>query len=302
MVVAGGGQHDCLAVHRLDQRGIFSLRVNENIIRIRVCQNQPDKFILADKGLAGTGHAENHSVSVEKVAAVDDDQIFADGILPEIHAVGVTDFLCAERGKNRKTVGGQGANRVNFSYAIRQRGVERVHLLVFQPCQTRSAGSGENCSGVAVKLLFAVGGMHDGNDRQHHSLVVGSEVIEKILHLRALLAHVKGNHGGEVVVFVLPALPVGDIRVNAEQLGFGFLNRLVHRQGNDVNGEHEIPVEFAEIGDQLVVNAVGVVLQIEDAPEPVSEFEIIGIINFYVIIYNYFKKLLIFDLIHVKIQ
>ena len=276
VVVAGGGQHDCLAVHRLDQRGIFSLRVNENIVRVRVCQNQPDKFILADKGLAGTGHAENHSVAVEKIPAVDDDQIFADGILTEIHAVGVTDFLCAEGRENGKAVGGQGANRVNFSYPIRQRGVERVHLLVFQPRQTGRAGSGKNRGGIAVKLLFAVGGMHNGNHHQHHSLIVGGDVVEKILCLRALLHHVKGNHGGEVVVLVLPALPVGDIRINAKQLVFDFLNRLVHRQGNDVDGKHEIPVEFAEIGDQLIIDTVGIILQIEDASEPIPEFEIIG--------------------------
>ena len=74
------------------------------------------------------------------------------------------------------------------------------------------AGSREQRFGVAVELLFAVSQMHQRHQPEHHSLVAGGQVVQHLLGFLALEFHVIGNRSGKIVVGVLTALPVGDIR------------------------------------------------------------------------------------------
>ena len=61
---------------------------------------------------------------------------------------------------------------------------------------------------VGVKLLLGIGSDDQGEDGLHHPLVAGGQVGQKLLALPTLQFHIVGDNGGEVVVLILPALPV----------------------------------------------------------------------------------------------
>ena len=66
--------------------------------------------------------------------------------------------------------------------------------------------------GVAVELLFAVSQMHQRHQPEHHPLVAGGKVVQHLLGFLALQFHIVRNGRGKIIVGVLAALPVGDIR------------------------------------------------------------------------------------------
>ena len=74
------------------------------------------------------------------------------------------------------------------------------------------AGGGVQCFGVAVKLLLAVSQMHQRHQPEHHPLVAGGQIVQHFLGFLALEFHIVGNGRGKIVVGILTALPVGDIR------------------------------------------------------------------------------------------
>ena len=109
-----------LALHCLYKRRILSLWVNNDNIGVGVGQNDVRHFFLCRKGFACTRHAEDKGITVEQVAAVSDNHILADYILPVINAVLVIDFLHPKRNKHRKTFRCKGAQGVNLSHTERQ--------------------------------------------------------------------------------------------------------------------------------------------------------------------------------------
>ena len=101
---------------------------------------------------------EDKGITVEQVAAVGDNHILADYILPVINAVLVIDFLHPKRNENRKAFRSKGAQGVNLSHTKRQHRIQSVHLLIFQYGKLTQvlSGSREQRFCVAVKLLLAV--------------------------------------------------------------------------------------------------------------------------------------------------
>ena len=186
---------DDLALHRLYKRGIFPFRVNDNHIRIGVCEDNVRHFLFCCKGLACSRYAEDKGVAIEQVAAVSDNHIFADDILPVIHTVLMVDFLHTEGDKHRKALRGQGTHSVNLAHTKGERSVQPVHLLIFQHRKLAQMLSGCREQGfrVIIKLLPAVGGMHHRNDSEHHPLVTGRQVVQKFLAFLALLLKVIGD-------------------------------------------------------------------------------------------------------------
>ena len=128
---------------------------------------------------------------------------------------------------------------------------------------------------VAVQFLFAVCQMHERDHGEQHSLVAGREIIQHLAGFLALLFQVVGHHRGEVVVAVLPPLPVGDVRFHAEQLVFYLAHRFVGRHGDHVDGEHHAPVEVGQLQNHAVFDVAGVILEEQDATVLVSHLEII---------------------------
>ena len=90
--------------------------------------------------------------------------------------------------------------------------------------------------GVAVELLFTVSQMHQCHQPEHHALVAGRQIVEHLLGFLALQLHVVGNGRGKIVVGVLAALPVGDIRLHAQQCALQLAGGLVRWHRQDIDG------------------------------------------------------------------
>ena len=104
------------------------------------------------------------------------------------------------------------------------------------------AGNGLEGFCVAVQFFLAVRQMHQRHYGEHHALVTGGEIVQHLTGFLALLFEVIWYNGGEVVVAVLPALPVGHIGLHAQQTVLHLPYRLVCGNGDDVDGQHQISV------------------------------------------------------------
>ena len=117
--------------------------------------------------------------------------------------------------------------------------------------------------GVAVQLLFAVSQMHECHKTEHHALVAGGKVVQHFLGFLALQLHIVGNCGGKIVVGVLAALPVGDIRFHAQQGALQLAGSFVRWYRQNVDRKHQIAVKVAELRHKAVLDVAGIVLQIQ---------------------------------------
>ncbi len=123
------------------------------------------------------------------------------------------------------------------------------------------AGDGLQRFRVAVQLLFAVRQMDQGYHREHHPLIPGGEIVQHLAGLLSLLLQIIRHDRGEVVVAVLAALPVGHVGLHPQQAVLHLPHRLIRRDGDDVNGQHEAPVQAGEFVDHGVFDVAGVLLQ-----------------------------------------
>ena len=147
------------------------------------------------------------------MAAVCNDHIFADHILPVIHTVLVIDFLHTEGDKYRKALCGKGTQGVNLADTKGQGGIQSIHLLIFQYRKLAQvlSGGGKKCFRIIVKLLFRFCRMHHCQNSKHHPLVTGRQIVQKFLAFLSLLFKVVGNNCRKVIVLVLLSLPVCDV-------------------------------------------------------------------------------------------
>ena len=244
MVFACGRYMDDLALHGFHKGRIFPFWVYDDHIGIGVCQYDVRHFFLCRKGFSCTRHTEDKRISIQEVSAVGDNHIFADDILTVIYAVFMVDFLHTERDKYRKALRCQGTQGVNPPYAERQSRVQTVHLLVFQHRKLAQMLSGcrEQGFGIAVKLLFGVGGMHHREDRKHHPLVTGRQIIKELFAFLSLLFHIIGDDRRKVVILVLFSLPVGNIRFNPQKPVFNFSYGFICGNRNNIDGQHHVSV------------------------------------------------------------
>ena len=189
----------------------------------------------------------------------------------------VSNFLRLERHKHREGFRGQRPQRVNAPQAERQRGYKAVLLLEAQLCKLTQmlARNGLERFGVAVQFLLAVRQMHERDHSEQHPLVAGREIIQHFTGFLALLFQIVRNDSGEVLVAVLPPLPVGDVRLHAEELIFYLAHRFVGRHGDHIDGEHHAPVEVGQLQNHAVFDVAGIVLEEQDATVLTAHFEII---------------------------
>ena len=85
VVPRGCGDIDHLAAQALNQRAIFAFGIDNDDIVVRGEGNAGD-LLLGGEGLAGAGDAQNEAVSVQQFLPVGNDEVFADYILPVVHA------------------------------------------------------------------------------------------------------------------------------------------------------------------------------------------------------------------------
>ena len=89
--------------------------------------------------------------------------------------------------------------------------------------------------------------MHQRHQPEHHPLVAGRQVVEHLLGFLALQLHVVGNGRGKIVVGVLAALPVGNVRFHAQQCALQLAGGLIRRHRQDIDGQHQIAVKIAKL-------------------------------------------------------
>ena len=73
----------------------------------------------------------------------------------------------------------------------------------------------------------------------------------------------------------MPPLPVGDVRLHAEELIFHLAHGFVGRHGDHVDGEHHAPVAVGQLQNHAVFDVAGIVLEEQDAAILTSHLEII---------------------------
>ena len=118
---------------------------------------------------------------------------------------------------------------------------------------------GKHRFGVAVELLFVVGSNDHRNNGKHHPLISRGQVVQKFLALFALELHIIGDDGGEIVVGILPALPVGDVGFDAD-LPHG----LVGGDRHNIDRQHHISVEVGQLCNHAVFDIGSIVFQKQD--------------------------------------
>lgn len=130
---------------------------------------------------------------------------------------------------------------------------------------------------IAVKLFLAVGGNRHGQQGEHHALVAGRQVIEKFFGFLALQFHVVRDNGGEIVVGVLTALPVGDIRLHAEQTVFHLPHRFIGRNRYNVNRQHHIAVKIGQFRHHTVLDIRSIVFEKQHPAVFIAQLQIIAV-------------------------
>ena len=200
------------------------------------------------------------------------------GIFAIIDAALIHDLLHLERNENRKALRGEGTHGINLANTDGQNRVQTVLLLVLQHSQLTHMLSrrGEDGFGVQVKLFLGISGNDHGDHGKHHPHIPGGQIVEELLCLLPLQFHVVGDHRREIVVPILLSLPVGYVCLHTQQLVLHFSDRFVRGNGNDINGQHQITVEFRQFGNHAVFDIVGIVLEVQHAGILRSHADVVG--------------------------
>ena len=247
------------------QRTKFVFRIADQHI-IGGVENKKSDQLLGAERFARTGHTQQERRLVQKICLVAHNQVVGDGVLSEVNAALVLHLLHLKWHEHRKALSGEGAKRIDLPCADGEDGVQPVDLLEFQHGKLTHMLSchGKHRFGVAVELLFIVGGNDHRNDRQHHPLISRGQIVQKLLALLALELHIVGHDGREIVVGVLPALPVGDVGFDAEQTVLHLPHGLVGGDRHNIDRQHHISVEVGQFRDHAVLDIRSVVLQKQD--------------------------------------
>ena len=243
-------------------------------------ENQKSDKLFCGKGFARTGNAQQESRLIEKICFVAHNEIVRDGVFSEINTALVLHLLYLERHKHRKAFGSESTKRIDFSCTDRENRIQAVELLELQNGKLAHMLScnGQHRFGVAVKLFLIVCGNYHRNHRKHHALIPRCQVVQKFLCFFSLQFHIIRHDRRKIIVGVLPALPVGDVRVNAEQTVFHLPHRLVGGNGDNINRQHHIAVKVGELRYHAVLDIAGVVFQKKNPAIFLAELQIIAIL------------------------
>ena len=110
--------------------------------------------------------------------------------------------LNTERHQHGQGFGSQSAEAVDFTNAEGHCGIQSVHLLILQNRKLTQMLSRccQNSFRVVVELFLCIRRVYHRQNGEHHTLVTGSQIVEKLFHLLFLLFHIVGNGSREVVV------------------------------------------------------------------------------------------------------
>ena len=199
----------------IDQRRVFTFRVqNDNVIVCGQCNGNDKQF--CEEGLTGTGNTKQHHGLVQQIIHVAKNQIVRNSILPKVNTTRFLDLLHLKRHEYRKALRGQRAESIDLSCADGKGCVQPIHLLVPQHRHLTHMVCSylQQCIGICIQFCLTVCKMNNGQHGQKHPLVTGGQVGHIFLGLPPLLLHVIGNDSREIIVGILPALPVGDVSLH----------------------------------------------------------------------------------------
>ena len=117
--------------------------------------------------------------------------------------------------------------------------------------------------------------MHERDHGEQHPLVAGREIVQHLAGFLTLLLQIVRNDSGEVLVAVLPPLPVGDVGFHTEELVLHLAHRFVGRHGDPVNGEHHAPVKVGQFQNHAVFDVAGIVLEEQHTTILTSHLEVV---------------------------
>ena len=264
--------------HGLHQRGVLSFGIADKNIILGV-QHQEGHQFLGGEGLAGARNAQQKCGLVQQILLVAHDEVVGDGIFSKIDAALVHDLLNLKGHEHRKALRSQGAEGVELPGANGQDCVQAVHLLILEDSHLAHAlpSGRENGIRIHIQLFLGICGNDHGQDTEDHPLVTGGQIIQKLLAFLSLQFHIIGDNSGEIVVAVLAALPVGNVRLHTEKPVFYLPHSLVCGNGYHVNGEHHVPVQVRQLGYEIILNIAGVVLEVQYPGVPFPNLEIVAV-------------------------
>ena len=275
------GHRRFLPAQGFDECAKFSLRVTDQDVVICVIwvEHKKRDQLLGAEGLARAGDAQQEGRLVQKVRLVAHDEVVGNGVLSKVNAALILDLLDLEGDEYGQGFRGEGTEGVDFPHPDGQGGVQAIKLLELEHRKLAHVLSrhGKHRFGIAVKLLLGVGGDGQGHHREHHPLVAGGEVIQKLLAFLALQFHIVGDHSREVVVGVLAALPVGDVGFHTQQAVFHLPHGLIRGNRHNVDGEHQISVEIGKLRHHVILNIRGVVFEEQHPAELAAQLQIVAL-------------------------
>ena len=192
------------------------------------------------------------------------------GIDTVVNAATVLYFLTFEGHEDSCALRGQRPYCLDSPQTVRQNSIQAILLLIFEDRELTSSCAGLQRLRILVKLFQTVSQMCQGHHGEHHSLVALGEIIHILFTNFPHLLHLIGQVRRKVVVGVLALLPAVGIGVHGHDDLIHHLDRLVHADGDNINGQHHVPGIVHQLGNHIVLDKAGIVTQKQGAPEMVA--------------------------------
>ena len=159
-------------------------RVADDDIIVRHEERIADLTLCAE-GFTGTGSAQNQTVGVLQLFAVNHNQVVGQGVQAIIQAflAVIEQFLRGKRHKNCRTAGGQAALDLDLAVCQRQAAHQPLLLLKIQSAQVAvvllcNAGCLKN---IVFQFLFSPAGVQHQKSDEEHPLVLALQFLQKCL-------------------------------------------------------------------------------------------------------------------------
>ena len=280
MVGRVGGDGDDFPVEGTDQGRILPLRVDDDHVAV-LAGGQLEHLGLRKHRLAGPGDAQDQAVAVLELPPVDEDQVPGDLVPAAVHAMSVLYALCPEGCERGGVLRGHGPQGVDAPKAVGQGRVHALPLPVFQDLELAAVlpARGDQRGGVPVQLLLAVGQVDQRHGHELQLLVILGQLLQQLLSGLLLLLDVIGERGGPVQVLILLLGPLGRVGGDTQQDVVDLLYCLTGGNGDQVDGQHEVPAQIAHLPDHGILQDGGIVLQVQHPSVPFADPDVVRLVG-----------------------
>ena len=195
-----------------------------------------------------------------KPPAVTNQQILGYRIDTVVHTAGVLDLLCPEGHQYSGAFRGEGTQSLDPAQTIGQHSVQPILLLIPQDGEGTQLFQTDGNKGirVCVQLLDGICRMHKGDNGKYHALVTGGQIVKKFLGFCPGLIQLVRNGCGKIVLGVLPLLPPGNVRFDAQNLALYILDRFIRGDGQHINTNHQTAGEVGQCGNHFIIHIAGI--------------------------------------------